>query len=84
MNTISIRKRSVAKKQTNQPMAGYKGILQNEYILFQIPFIKLTVLKSNSFGWMCIEENQTNPFNSCGSCFWTYTRDHGFGNDSAF
>lgn len=39
-------------------MAGYKGTLQNEYISFQVPVIKPTVLKSSTFGWMGIEENQ--------------------------
>lgn len=39
-------------------MADYIGISQYEYISFLVPVIKLTILKSNSFGWMGIGEKQ--------------------------
>lgn len=52
-------KKSIAKKQTNEkPMAGCREILQNQYISFQVSIIKLSVLKSNSLGWIGIEEKQ--------------------------
>lgn len=53
------KKKSIPKKnkQTKPPMADYIGISQYEYI-FLVPVIKLTVLKSNSFGWMDIGEKR--------------------------
>lgn len=63
-------------------MAGYKWILQNEYISLQVPVIKLIVLKEIALDVWVLKK--TNSFNNCDCCFWTYTNEHRFGNKSEF